>query len=216
MIFLYTFAIIFAISIVSQKTTNNLFSVLYKITRSERISIFIAAFIFLPGTFIHEACHLISALLLFLPVKKFSIIPSVTSTPNGYSIKLGTVTYGKRDPISGILVGIAPVLGGIIFFAYLSTVFKYVQGNLLLTIFVAYLSFVVASTMLSSKQDIVDSVYIIPLLIILFVSALYFHVEFWNDRLVVEFMSRMNYYLISAFLVNLGGFGVTKIMSKFI
>src|SRR3989338_3562781 len=179
MIFLYTFAIIFAISIVSQKTTNNLFSVLYKITRSERISIF----------------------------------PSVTSTPNGYSIKLGTVTYGKRDPISGILVGIAPVLGGIIFFAYLSTVFKYVQGNLLLTIFVAYLSFVVASTMLSSKQDIVDSVYIIPLLIILFVSALYFHVEFWNDRLVVEFMSRMNYYLISAFLVNLGGFGVTKIMS---
>jgi hypothetical protein len=89
----------------------------------------------------------------------------------GY-IKLGSVTYEKKDVLRGFIVGIAPLFVGLgtlfaLFFTGYTT-----NANMGIFLLSWYLVFTISSTMFSSSQDLVDMLFAIPLIII-FTLAIY-------------------------------------------
>ena len=64
------------------------------------------ALLYFPGTAVHEMSHLVMAMILNLKVRDISLLPKI----RGNTIKLGTVTYEKKDVVRGLIVGIAPFL----------------------------------------------------------------------------------------------------------
>lgn len=119
--------------------------------------------LFFPGTVIHEGAHAITALCLLLPVKSIHLIPEWDHK----SIKLGHVVYEKRGLWRSIIVGLAPLPFGLLalWFILMWNVPVWLTG---------YLMFVITSTMFSSKSDLVDVIYIIPLLIVLGIVWFFF------------------------------------------
>lgn len=123
----------------------------------------VISLLFFPGTVIHEGAHAITALCLFLPVKSIHLIPEWDHK----SIKLGHVVYEKRGLWRSIIVGLAPLPFGLLalWFILMWNVPVWLTG---------YLMFVITSTMFSSKSDLVDVIYIIPLLVVLGIIWFFF------------------------------------------
>ncbi len=84
-------------------------------TRNPGITMLAFSLIFLPGVFLHELSHLVSAKLLGVRTGKFSLIPTVL--PNG-RLQLGYVEAAHTDIARDSLVGLAPLISGILFVSY--------------------------------------------------------------------------------------------------
>lgn len=132
---------------------------LHLFTRNNDFIFATLAVFFLPGTIVHELSHFLAAIILFLPVGEIRIMPEWDKN----HIQLGRVTYGKKDFIRGILVGIAPFFGALFFFWLLGAFKLFPSANILLTVVMGYLLFAVSANMFSSRQDLIDLVYLIPL-----------------------------------------------------
>ena len=148
---------------VSKVTITKLFQVLRLIFRHDKVVYSLIAFIFFPGTVIHELSHFMTALVLFLKVRDIHVFPEW----EGQYLKLGRVYYEKKDVIRSILVGIAPVIVGLLLFWWLFNLHILQTSNLLLKIIVGWLIFILSTTMFSSKQDLIDVVYLIPIAVII-------------------------------------------------
>lgn len=141
-----------------QRSTTELFRLVYLLTRSRDAAFAVIAVLFLPGTIIHEMSHFFAATVLLLPVGEVRILPEW----HGDRIRLGRVTYAKADFIRSVLVGIAPVFGAIFIFSLLYLFRLFPSSSTWVTLGWGYLLFTVSANMFSSKQDLVDLVYIIP------------------------------------------------------
>ena len=82
----------------------------YKLTRSQNSATLAIFLLFLPGVILHEAAHWSMARLLGLKTGKFRVWPK----RQGKYIGLGSVSVESRDPIRDSLVGIAPLIVGMI------------------------------------------------------------------------------------------------------
>ena len=82
----------------------------YTLTRSQNGATLAIFLIFLPGVLIHESAHWTMARLLGLKTGKFRVWPK----RQGKYIGLGSVSVESRDPIRDSLVGVAPLLVGIV------------------------------------------------------------------------------------------------------
>ena len=183
---------------ISKLTIKKIFDVLHLFIKSDRIVMYIISGIFLPGTIIHELSHFIMALVLLLRVHDLRIFPEMRN--NG--IKLGHVIYEKRDIFSGIIVGIAPLIFGISFFWWLYSINLFTHNLWYIQIVKIYIMFVISATMFSSKQDLVDIGYLIPILIIVVFCVYYFNIDirilFSNQSLIAvlkDFMYSVTVYL---------------------
>jgi len=135
-------------------------------TRSSSKTRQILAFIFFPGTLIHELSHALMAGILLVPVHDIHLLPKLTED----GVILGSVEFEKTDPIRRSLIGIAPMIGGIlviglvVWFGRQNTILNldliWQIGLLLLTF---YLIFTVSNTLYSSKKDL-EGVWIIVLI----------------------------------------------------
>lgn len=123
----------------------------------------IISLLFFPGTVVHELAHAITAVCLLLPVRSIHLIPEWDHK----SIHLGHVTYEKRGLWRSIIVGLAPLPFGMV------ALWVVLQWHLPVWL-TGYLMFVISSTMFSSKSDLVDAIYIIPLVIVLGVVWFFF------------------------------------------
>jgi hypothetical protein len=85
------------------------------LTRSHRASVILFSLIFLPGVFLHELSHFLTAKLLRVPTGRFSLIPK--PLPNG-NIRMGYVEVGRADIVRDSLIGIAPLVSGSLFLAF--------------------------------------------------------------------------------------------------
>ena len=94
-------------------------AILLLITRNPNITIGVFSLLFLPGVFLHELSHFILAKLLGVRTGKFSLLPQVL--PDG-RVQLGYVEAASADIVRDSLVGVAPLLSGIIFIAIAATV----------------------------------------------------------------------------------------------
>ena len=141
------------------------------ITRNPKLTIGLFSVMFLPGVFLHELSHYVTAKLLQVRTGKVSLIPR--SLPNGF-LQMGFVEIEQTDIIRDSLIGIAPLVTGSLFIAYagmnrlglgtLLTVlangqFELFWKGLALVPQVNdfflwfYLAFAVSSTMLPSESD---------------------------------------------------------------
>ena len=127
----------------------------------------IISLLFFPGTVIHEGAHAITALCLFLPVKSIHLIPEWDNK----TIKLGHVVYEKRGLWRSIIVGLAPLPFGLLSLWFI------LHWNWPVWI-TGYLMFVITSTMFSSKSDLVDVIYTIPLALVVFLVWFFFPAVF--------------------------------------
>lgn len=84
-------------------------------TQSPNITMGAFSFIFLPGVFLHELSHLLMAKLLGVRTGKFSLIPEVM--PDG-RLQLGYVEAARSDILRDSLVGVAPMVSGMLFVAF--------------------------------------------------------------------------------------------------
>jgi hypothetical protein len=183
----------------------------------ERAVLILITFIFLPGTIIHELAHYIMAVILFLHVREISVFPEFERN----YIKLGKVVYEKADFVRGILVGIAPIFAGLFIFWLLSVWNVFPNPNMYLSIVLGYLIFVISSSMFSSKQDLVDVVYIIPVLIIMAAIIYIFNINivalldnapFMEG--VADFIHKLNVYFLLSFVIHAAIIIVLKVINK--
>ncbi len=141
------------------------------IFRKPRIVIALFSFILLPGVFIHELSHWVTAILVRVPVLKFSLIPEAAK--NG-QLRMGFVQTRKCDPIRDSLIGFAPFIFGMLIIGWIgsrhlglnSVVSALFEGNAGSTIdlFLSsirqadywiwmYFAFSISSAMLPSSSD---------------------------------------------------------------
>ena len=212
MITQYTPLLFFLIQIVclffvSRFTINEMFYFLRIFLKKETNIFVIISIIFFPGTVIHELAHFLVASVLFLRVRNLSIFPKFEGT----YIKLGSILYEKKDALRGILVGVAPILVGVLIFFLVNSAKLFPTSNLYLNIVMLYLIFTVSSTMFSSKQDLVDLIFIIPLVIVIGGAIYIFNIKtdvLFKNKLFLEgllgFANKTNLYLLISLLINLG------------
>lgn len=201
---------------VSRYSINQIFNFLRLYFKSDKIVFSLVSLFFLPGTIIHELSHFLVAGVLLLKVHEVRVIPEF----QGNQIRLGRVLYEKKDIFRGILVGIAPFFAGILFFWMMANFKLFPSHNLWLNILLAYFIFSVSSTMFSSKQDLIDLIYIIPILIIVAGVIYIFDIKLnllldnqFFQKNVLNFINLVNSYLLFSIAIN---FGLSLILKGFI
>lgn len=194
------------IYILSRQTIEEIFHLFRIFFHHDSLVYAFVSIFFLPGTIIHELGHFWAATILLLRVYSVQIFPQWKNN----QIKLGSVIYEKKDVFRGILVGVAPLFFAFFFFWMLSTFKLFPNDNFWLNIMFGYIIFTVSSTMFSSKQDLVDFVFIIPLAIII-IGAIYifdlkFEFIFTNQQFIEKtagFFKQINFYLLFSMIVNI-------------
>ena len=96
--------------LLSSKTKYMLYNLFHRITGSKAIAISLLSLLIYPGVVVHELSHAITAVILFVPVRKIELVPEKTDD----GIRSGSVTIAHTDPIRRTLVGIAPMFVGIV------------------------------------------------------------------------------------------------------
>ncbi|NMB84181.1 hypothetical protein GYA28_02725 [Candidatus Roizmanbacteria bacterium] len=192
---------------VSRLTINNIFYFLRRFTKNEKLIFSLVSLFFLPGTLLHEIAHFFGAMVMMLKVHQVTVFP----TWHDDYIKLGSVVYEKKDFLRGVIVGIFPFVFGTGFFWLVAKFKLFPQPNLLLNVLWIYLFFNISSTMFSSKQDLIDIVYILPVLVIVAGFVYIFNIDVVGilnspkirDNLL-DFTREVNYYLTMSLGINLG------------
>jgi len=167
LLFIFELGLLFFLS---KKVINSLARILYRFTKSHRVVVHTLAVIFLPGTIIHELAHLLFAGIMLVPVGELSVLPEIEDLPAGrqeMGVKLGSVQIGRTDPFRRIIIGVAPVLLGMILIFSLFLLIKIGSTPWWQVILVLYLLFEIGNTMFSSRKDIEGSILFIILTVVL-------------------------------------------------
>jgi hypothetical protein len=211
---------IYLLSILSNKIFNILFRFLYKIFKKETTAVYIIGALFLPGTFIHELSHAISATLLGSRVTKFSVWPQIE---NG-GIKMGYAQYIVLDVVRNTIIGISPLLFGIVILYFL--IINFFVVNLYLQILFVYLIFQVANSMFLSESDIRDLKFLslfltIIISIVLIGDYIYFDFDIINrinfsflNFINLSFLIYLNIFFIGTLILNLIILGFVFLLEK--
>ncbi len=202
MSYAYFLAQIALIYILSRRNINEFFQTAYFFLRKETLAYFCIAFIFFPGTLVHEAAHAVMALILFLRVRSVELFPH----KQGNGLRLGSVLYEKKDPVRALIVGIAPFFAGILFFWIIANFKLFTITNFYLSLAVGYLIFAISSTMFSSKQDLKDILIASPILLIIF--GLVYVVFGWGwlkffSPSIESFLQYINLYLLFCVIIHI-------------
>lgn len=213
-------ALFFALSLVlyfvSRKTIHTCFYFFSRFLKHPQAAYRMMALLYFPGTAVHEMSHLVMAMILNLKVRDISLIPKI----RGNTLKLGTVTYEKKDVVRGLIVGIAPFFAALFAF-WLIDAFRLLYMNFWTTAFFSYIVFTISSTMFSSKQDLIDLVYVLPIVIILGVVLVVLKVDLhlffiaFDLNVISQFFSIVNSFLIFSLLLNGGMIMVLQLILRF-
>jgi hypothetical protein len=140
-------------------------------TRNPQLTIGLFAVLFFPGVFLHELGHFLMAKLLQVSTRDFSLVPHIK--PDG-RVQMGYVETAQSDIVRDSLIGLAPLITGTAFLAYVGL--YQLNIGLLLDMFAGaqyqqflagllalpqvndfplwfYLAFTISSTMMPSESD---------------------------------------------------------------
>jgi hypothetical protein len=90
--------------------------ILLILTKNRELTNTVFAILFLPGVFLHETSHYVTAKLLGVRTRRFSLIPK--PLPSG-NIRLGYVEIEATDIFRESLIGLAPFLSGLVVLTYI-------------------------------------------------------------------------------------------------
>jgi hypothetical protein len=157
--FLISFIILVIIQIISSRRVQSaLFNLIVGITHSHKFAISVIAVLFLPGTIIHELAHLLSAKALFVHTGTIDVLP--TFTKEDAQIKMGSAEIGVTDPVRRSIIGIAPIVVGIVLIVSLiwlfggSLDFRQPDFSWWQALILLYITFVIGNTFVSSAKDL--------------------------------------------------------------
>lgn len=170
------FGELFLLFIFSRMLTSELSFLFFKLFRSRKLSVYLIALLFLPGTLIHELAHATMAFVLLVPVGELELIPRI----HGNSLKLGSVQVGKTDIVRNFLIGVAPFfVGTTLILSTLAFIINFgIFQNVWLLALSGFIVFVIGNTMFSSKKDMEGAIEFIVLIAILLVFLLFLGVDF--------------------------------------
>ncbi len=165
-LFFLEFLIIFKLSrVLLQK----LFIFFFRLTKNEKLSIYIIAIIFLPGTLVHEMSHFLFSLFLLVKTGKLTLLPQIEAK----EIRLGSLEIAKTDLLRRNLIGIAPMIVGIAIIFTLLYLITQNHSNPLYVFLAAFSVFEISNTMYSSKKDLELA---LPLIIIFIMLSIILYI----------------------------------------
>ena len=190
----------------SRRLINCLSKLIYRLTKSHRAVVRILALLFLPGTIIHELAHLLFAGVMLVPVGEMNVLPEIDEK----GAKLGSVQIGHTDPLRKMVIGVAPVLLGLVLIFSIFLLVKIGISPWWQVILALYLLFEIGNTMFSSRKDIEGSILFLILVITvitIILLAIYFlapsiwqniwtYINNINFEFSVDFFKQASIYLI--------------------
>lgn len=183
-LFFIEISVLFLLSQLMSKLLSEFFM---RITRNVKVTIHILSLIFLPGVMVHELAHWFVASVLFVPTGEIEFWPQL----HGDVVKLGSVAVAKTDPVRKTLIGVAPVIVGILvlllLFSYLSSDIPAFNWQ---TLLLGYFSFEIGNTMFSSRKDLEGTLFFI--IAIIFVIALLYLFKIQVHQYIIGFLSQGN------------------------
>ncbi len=155
---LILFLIIFELAVLfyfSRQVSRLFGSIFLRISRSQKVTIWLLALFFLPGTIVHELAHALTAGVLMVHVGSVEFVPEIQEG----GVKLGSAQIGQTDPIRRALIGLSPILVGLgLLLGLLMFLGGVICSGQVLPLWeyplLAYLLFEIANTMFSSKKDL--------------------------------------------------------------
>lgn len=163
------------IFLTSRNVFQSIFTLLFLLTRSQKISVSLISLFFFPGTVLHELSHLLTAEVLRVKTHGMEFSPVYQ---NG-RLKMGSVRVSQSDPIRQFFIGIAPFVMGVA--ALVSLLFLYTryftvysafqsgQGVLIL-FFLLLFVFIITNTMFSSKKDMEGVMGLVVLAVVVIIA----------------------------------------------
>lgn len=160
---------LFVLFLLSRTLQKKLSLFLHTLTRSIKLTVYLMAFVFFPGTLTHEIAHYLMAHLLFIHTGKMELFPKL----EGESVKLGSVEIGKTDPFRRLLIGVAPFLVGtsIILLTLSIAQTQNYWGNIWALLAILYILFEIGNTMFSSKKDLEGALLVLMIVLILGITT---------------------------------------------
>lgn len=161
--FIIIFSLLLLLFFTTRLLTRSISSLTHHLTRSRYASVAILSLLLYPGTVVHELAHLVTALVLFVPIEKLELEPKMEK---GY-IRAGSVTTHATDWVRQTLISISPLPVGIFMLwfiqeKFLNIHFSTIQFNEIsnslpsypILIASLFALFSISSSMFPSKTDI--------------------------------------------------------------
>lgn len=215
LVFFVEFFILF---LSSQFLIQSLARLFYRFTKSHTKTVHLLAFLFLPGTVIHELAHIISAGVMMVHTGDIEFMPEIRED----GVKLGSAEIGVTDPIRRALIGMAPVFVGVSLIVGLLWFFFYQiqKANIYpfwVFLLLIYAIFIISNTMFSSKKDM-EGAFTFFALIIAVVVTLYIldfkQFFYWLGSLLTpqvgDFIFKVDMFLIIPICINFAIFSLSK------
>jgi membrane-associated protease RseP (regulator of RpoE activity) len=99
-----------ALLLLSRWITRHMQGIGYLLSGDGHIALVLYFLLMLPGVLVHELCHVLTAWLLRVPVRRFSI--GLRQKGRGDRVSLGSVDIADADALRSSLIGLAPLIGG--------------------------------------------------------------------------------------------------------
>lgn len=188
MIFFILFlAQIFFLLFLSRHISYKLSLFFFNKTRDNKTVITLLSIIFLPGTIVHELSHMFMAEFLFVKTGNMEFMPKIQ---NDNTVKLGSVSIAKCDPLRRFIIGIAPVVGGVGILSLVYYLFNNATiGFDLKTLILFLVSFEIGNTMFSSSKDMEGALGL--LIAVIVVSTVLFIIGHQFSYLILNFLLSM-------------------------
>lgn len=210
---------ILALFFLARTLTKTLSALIHSFTGSTRSIVYGIAFLFLPGTLIHELAHFFMAKLLFVYAGEISLLPKL----EGEMLKMGSVQIGKTDPLRKLLIGIAPLIVGTtilftMYYFFSQQHLSYQSWQIYLSLFV---TFEIANTMFSSRKDMEGTFILFAILIFIIVLCFIFKLypPSWtlsaiSNVLSLPFFHRLSMFLLVPLIIDVLLIGGVKIFVR--
>lgn len=145
---------------ISRTLIQKLYAFFTLLFHSHNVATSLTILLMFPGTVVHELSHMFVAEILGVRTGKLTLVPEGVR-PSGFSrsdpITAGSVMISHTDPLRRNLIGLAPILVGLIILTALSSL---IDLNNLSNLsnwfnwFIFYLLFSISNSMFSSKEDL--------------------------------------------------------------
>jgi hypothetical protein len=185
----------------SRALTTHLLKLFTRLSKSQDTSINLLFFLLLPGIFLHEFSHTLSAALLQVQTGHLSLKPELINN----RLRLGSAQIAHTDPLRLTLIGTAPFITGTLSLWLilnlglnlnpatftLTSLTTLAHLPLYLLILFGYLLFTISNTMFSSPSDLQSAAF--PVILILIILGLF---KLTNLNIPSSFINYSSNFLI--------------------
>jgi len=204
-ILLFTASTIF-LYLSSKALLSHIIKFFLRLTHSQSTALNLFFFLLLPGIFLHEFAHILSAEILRVPTGHLSLKPQLQDN----KLKLGSAQISSADPFRLTLIGTAPFILGtftlwsLLYFGlnlnpatlsptnFITQFFQsFSQTPIILLFIVYYLLFTISNTMFSSVSDLQAAG--LPIIFILIVFGIF---KLTNLNLPISIISYFSNFLL--------------------